>query len=150
LIIEPVHEERYKFVIVEYGRLIQDDFAEAIEVKCIPGYLLHVREGSSIISLCLSDLCEGRVWEKIPFAAEFFVASVTGVLSARIYRGNYRGDTGSISGTGVVIQVDRTGVKACSIRVKCIDKIQEQNNARRALQQWGGLRVERCCDGGYI
>ena len=64
MIIEPVHEERYKFVIVEYGRLIQDDSAEAIEVKCIPSYLLHER-GGSIISLCLSDLCKKRVWEKI-------------------------------------------------------------------------------------
>jgi len=32
-------------------------------------------------------------------------------------KGNYRGNT------GVVIQVDKTGVKACSIRAKCIDKI---------------------------
>jgi len=50
--------------------------------------------------------------------------------------GNYRGDVGNHSGMGMVIEVDRTGVNACSIRAKCIDKIRRQNNARRALQLW--------------
>ena len=50
--------------------------------------------------------------------------------------GNYRGDVGNYSGMGMVIEVDRTSVNACSIRAQCIDIIQRLNNARRALQLW--------------
>jgi len=61
---------------------------------------------------------------------------VTGSYLLGYIEGNYRGDVGNYSGTGMVIKVDRTGVNACSIRAKCIGKIQRQNNARRALQLW--------------
>jgi len=39
-----------------------------------------------------------------------------------------------ISGTGMVIKVERTGVNACSIRAKCIDKIQRQNSFATMVQ----------------